>query len=391
LGKRAVASKPHKALLDLIESWEKEQLDFLMRICEVNSHTFNKKGVDKVSTLILEKLEGVFPFHRVVENSETGNHHILKTHKEGKAIYLLGHTDTVFPPDHVFQKCTVQGEWLNGPGTADMKGGLTVIVYALRALKLAEELENIKVALILGADEENGSVTSQEIYDLEREKASHCLVAECAGEKGEIVVSRNGKAGGRLQCKGRDRHVGSSGKDRASAILEIAHKVIAFESLNGSIPGVRVNVGRIEGGLGSGTIPGSASFLFDLRWKEEEHFAPLLEKVKKIVSKSENPMCSSYLDLLNHRPAMPQTEKTEELLPALKKTAGILNQKIGLEHRKGTSDANFFGAFGVPTLDGFGPIGIKDHTPEERILISSLKERTSLLALFLINLRENTF
>jgi glutamate carboxypeptidase len=161
--------------------------------------------------------------------------------------------------------------------------------------------------------------------------------------------------------------------------------------LNGSIPGVRVNVGRIEGGLGSGTIPGSASFLFDLRWKEEEHFAPLLEKVKKIVSKSENPMCSSYLDLLNHRPAMPQTEKTEELLPALKKTAGILNQKIGLEHRKGTSDANFFGAFGVPTLDGFGPIGIKDHTPEERILISSLKERTSLLALFLINLRENTF
>lgn len=386
-----MTSSIQEKILDHIHGREKEQLDFLIRLCEVNSHTFNKEGVDKVSALILEKLEGVFPFHRMVENSETGNHHILKTHKEGKAIYLLGHTDTVFPPDHVFQKCTVQGEWLNGPGTADMKGGLAVIVYALRALMLAGKLENLKVALILGADEENGSVTSREIYDLERENASHCLVTECAGENGEIVVSRNGKAGGRLQCKGRDRHVGSSREERASAILEIAHKVIAFESLNGSIPGVRVNVGRIEGGLGSGTIPGSASFFFDLRWKEEEHFAPLLEKVKKIVSKSENPLCSSHLVLLNHRPAMPLTEKTEELLPALKKTANGLGWEVNLEHRKGTSDANFFGAFGVPTLDGFGPIGIKDHTPEERILISSLKERTALLALFLINLRESIF
>jgi glutamate carboxypeptidase len=381
-----MTSNIRERITEFIQTKEKEQLDFLIRLCEVNSYTFNKEGVDQVCALVIDQLEGIFPFHRVVENSETGNHHILKTHKEGKAIFLLGHSDTVFPPDHVFQKCTVQGEWLSGPGTADMKGGLAVIVYALSALRQTGGLEDLHLALILGADEENGSVSSREIYEQERENASHCLVAECAGEKGEIVVSRNGKAGGRLHCSGRDRHVGSFEEERASAILEIAHKVIAFESLNSSIPGVRVNVGRIEGGLGSGTIPGSASFFFDLRWKEEEHFAPLLEKVKKIVSKSENPACSSRMEILNHRPAMPLTEKTEGLFPALKKTADGLGLGIGLEHRKGTSDANFFGAFSVPTLDGFGPIGIKDHTPEEGILVSSLKERTALLALFLHNL-----
>ena len=383
-----MTSSIQQKIIEIVHGREKEQLDFLIRLCEVNSHTFNKKGVDQVSSLVYDQLEGMFPFHRVVENSETGNHHIFKTQNQGKAIYLLGHTDTVFPPDHLFQKCTVQGEWLNGPGTADMKGGLAVIVYALHALKLAGGLENLKVALILGADEENGAVTSRRIYEEERENASLCLVAECAGEKGEIVVSRNGKAGGRLKCRGRDRHVGSSEEERASAILEIAHKVIAFESLNALYSGVRVNIGRIEGGLGSGTIPGSASFLFDIRWKDEEHFAPLLEKVQKIASKSENPLCSSHLDFLNHRPAMPLTEKTEALLPGLKNAADELGQEVEFEHRRGTSDANFFGAFGVPTLDGFGPIGIKDHTPEERILISTLRERTALLALFLHNLAD---
>jgi len=285
----------------------------------------------------------------------------------------------------------MRGDWLTGPGTADMKGGLAVFVYALRALQHEVGLDNLKLAVILGADEENGSATSRQLYEQERENASLCLVAECGGEKGEIVVSRNGKAGGRLDCTGRDRHVGSAQDERASAILEIAHKVIAFESLNGLMPEIRVNVGRIEGGLGSGTVPGSASFLFDLRWKNEDHFGPLLDQLADIASKNANPLCSSHMEILNHRPAMPITENTRKILPTLKKTAEILNQEIGFEHRKGTSDANFFGAAGVPTLDGFGPIGMKDHTSDEKILISSLKERTALLAHFLFSLNESGF
>jgi glutamate carboxypeptidase len=92
------------------------------------------------------------------------------------------------------------------------------------------------------------------------------------------------------------------------------------------------------------------------------------------------------MTLLNRRPAMPCTHKAEELFSCLKKTADELDQKLSFEHRCGTSDANYFGAAGVPTLDGFGPIGIKDHTHDERILISSLKDRTALLAHFLLAL-----
>ena len=375
-------------ILDLIKRWNAEQLDFLITLCEENSYTFNKPGSDCVSGLILEKLEGIFPVHRTIEQKEVGNHHILKSRDTEKAVFLLGHTDTVFPPDHPFQTCRRDGEWLYGPGTADMKGGLAVMVYALKALHQTEVLEKLNAAMILGSDEENGSVTSHSIYAQERENASLCLVAECAGENGEIVVSRNGKAGGRLDCHGYDQHVSTATGEKASAVLELAHKVIALESLNGVFPGVLVNAGRIEGGLGSGTVPAQASLLFDIRWEKDEHWDPLLERLQKIAAHCYSPRSQCRLTVLNHRPAMPFGKQTERFLPLLKKTAGELGQGLSTEHRRGTSDANFFGAAGVPTLDGFGPVGTRDHTPEERILISSLKERTSLLALFLLSLAE---
>jgi glutamate carboxypeptidase len=376
-------------ILDLIEGWKEEQLDFLIALCEQNSYTFHKQGTDHVTAMILEQLKNVFSTHRIVEQTEVGDHHLLKTRDEGKAIYLLGHADTVFPPEHPFQTCRRKGSWLNGPGTADMKGGLAVMIYALKAAQEAGALDSLNVALIIGADEENGSVTSRDLYESERAHARVCLVGECAGENGEFVASRNGKAGGRLICTGRDRHVGSTSEEKASAILEIAHKAIAFESVNDAFPGWRVNVGRIEGGLGPGTVPAHASFLFDLRWEKEEHFALLLGKIQEMVSRSEQPQCASELTILNHRPAMPSDEKTEILISLLRRAAGAIGQEISTEHRRGTSDGNFFGTGGVPTLDGFGPIGIDDHTPEERIFIPSLKSRTALLASLLLELKNS--
>lgn len=376
-------------IIELVEEWEDEQVDFVISLCEQNSYTFNTKGNDRVSSLILEELEDIFPIHHIIEQDRVGDHHILRTKDEGKAVYLLGHTDTVFPPDHPFQTCKRDGQWLNGPGTADMKGGLAVLVYALKALKQAECLEHLNFAMILGGDEENGSPTSRRIYEEERDRSVACIVGECAGENGEIVISRNGKAGGRLECRGLDRHVSSATGEKASAILELAHKVIFFESLNDSFPDVRVNVGQIEGGLGPSTIPGSAHFLFDLRWQDEKHYPPLLEKVQKVVSQSHQPRCSSHLEILNFRPAMPFNEETKKLLIRLKQVARELGQDISTEHRRGTSDGNFFGTKDIATLDGFGPIGVDDHTPGERIWIPTLKTRTILLALFLLSFKES--
>jgi glutamate carboxypeptidase len=359
------------------------QLQFVIDLCDQNSYTTHAEGTNRVAEMILDQLKGLFHQHEVIKQTQVGHHHILRTTSATPSIYLLGHLDTVFPPDHPFQKCRRQGDWLIGPGTGDMKGGLAVIVYALKALARLGQIDRLGLTLILGGDEEIGSATSHSLYQAEARKARVCLVAECAGPEGQVVTSRNGKAGARLDCFGQDHHVAELNGPKASAIVELAHQILALETLNDRHPDVNVNVGRIEGGLGPSTVPAQASCLFDMRWKNEKHYHALLQTIRRIIEKPTRPSCRCELKILNHRPAMPGGPKTERLLARLRRVARSVGLSIADQHRRGTSDANFFGAAGMATIDGFGPICLDDHTSRERILISSLASRTTLLALFL--------
>jgi glutamate carboxypeptidase len=369
------------------------QLRLVQDLCSENSYTYNVKGTERVADMIMEQIEALFAEHEVSEQTDVGSHHVLRTgaaHRlaPSQPVFLLGHMDTVFPPEHPFKQCTHEGDWLKGPGVGDMKGGLAVIIFALKALAELGVLAQLNLTLILGGDEEIGSRTSHALYKRESQRASACLAAECAGPRGEVVISRNGKAGVRLECFGEDRHVASVERRKSSAILEMAHKIVALEALNETHSPVWVNVGRIEGGLGPATVPASVGCLLDLRWAREEDCEVLLRDVRRVVQRNKQPECKCELVFLNRRPAMPASKETQEMFELLKQTAKALGMPLDAEHRRGTSDANFFGAAGVPTIDGFGPICIGDHTPDERILVRSLAERTALLALFLTHFVE---
>jgi glutamate carboxypeptidase len=292
--------------------------------------------------------------------------------------------DTVFPPDHPFQHCRLENNRLTGPGTGDMKGGLAVFIYTLKILKEMNLLEKLPVVMILNSDEEIGSISSQSIFLEERTKAMLCLVAECAGLHNEIVVSRTGKMAALVTCTGQGSHVSRSTPAKASALVEMAHKIIALESLNGCLPGVTLNAGKIvDGGLGQSTVPEKASFLMDIRWEQEIHRAEMMAKIEAILAVPSVPGCRSEFEIVNSRPAMPGNDKNNVLIDLVHGAGKDLGQEIPTEHRRGTSDANFFGAAGVPTLDGFGPVSDGDHTQGEYIEVSSLKERTALTALFI--------
>lgn len=380
-----VAGKYRQSILSFLESIAQEQVDFVIEICNQNSYTYNKKGVDRVGDIVAGELEGLFASHEVIEQTAVGNFHVFRNPTRARSVYLLGHLDTVFPPDHPFQHCRVDGGKLNGPGTGDMKGGIAVVVFALKALGEAGILPGLNITLIFNSDEEIGSPYSRSLFTEEKEKAAACLVAECAGLNGEVVTSRNGKMGIQVDCYGQDRHVGFGTHQKASAIMELAHKVINLEALNASLPGVSINAGKIEGGLGPCTVAGHARCLIDIRWEKEEHKRALIEEIEREIMRSSQPGCRSEWKMLNWRPAMPLQKGTEGLLELIRQVAATLGQKITAEHRRGTSDANFFGSSGVPTIDGLGPLCDKDHTPQETIAISSLKERSALLALFLAN------
>lgn len=378
-------------LLGFVREHAEAQLRLVTDLCSENSYTHNAQGANRVAETILGQITGLFVQHEVIEQTEVGNHHILRTQAAGeslalRSIYLLGHMDTVFPPDHPFQQCRREGDWLIGPGAGDMKGGLGVMVYALKALGHLGLLDRLNLTLVLSGDEEIGAATSYSLYEAERKKALACLVAECGGPRGEVVVSRNGKAGARLDCFGKDSHVGSIAGEKASAIAEIAHKIVALEALNGSYPDVTINVGRVEGGLGPCTVPAQASCLLDMRWSDEKDYEVLLKDVRHIAQERIQPQCRCELTVLNHRPAWRVSEGTEKVLGVARELAESLGMSLRAEHRRGTSDANYFGAAGIPTLDGFGPICVGDHTDDERIMISSLPTRTALLALLLTRL-----
>jgi glutamate carboxypeptidase len=377
-----------KDLLTFLDTHREEQLKFLVDICNQNSYTFFKDGTDRVSDLIYPQIIDLLPHHQSITQKKIGNFHRFTNSPDKKAIYLVGHLDTVFPADFPFQKCKHQGNILYGPGTADMKGGLAIIVYTLKVLAFLQILNRLNVTLILNSDEEIGSVYSKDFILNETKNAEICLVAECAGPKGEIVVSRNGKLGARIDSWGEGRHIGHGTQEKSSAIVELAQKVLAMESLNGSLSGVSLNVGKIEGGLGPSTVPSHAYCLLDVRWIEQKHRKILLEKINKFMSNSSQPNCWSEFNVLNSRPAMPVTPGNEHLFKIVQDVGKDLDKVIRQEHRRGTSDANFFSSASVPTLDGFGPEGGNDHTPEEFIKISTLKERTALLTLFLMRYLE---
>jgi len=363
-----------------IQAHAAEQLQFVIDLSRQNSFSHNKAGTDAVAEMVLEKIGGLFPCHRVVEQPEVGNLHLLSTVEDGKSIYLLGHLDTVFPPDHPFKECWVEGDELHGPGCGDMKAGVATIVYSALALQEAGILESIPLTVVLGGDEEIGAVTSRPVYEEERKKALACLVVEGAGVNREIVVSRNGKIGARVDSRGRDQHVGAIDLEKASAVLELAHKTIGLEGLNGEFPGARINVGKVEGGLGPATIPAEASALIDIRWEDQSVRDDLVSRLEEVVGREDLPGCSSELTVMNERSAWPWTEGTQRLADLIKGVSAELGHPIEQEHRLGTSDSNFFGCAGVPTVDGLGPICKGYHTPQEFVYISSIAERTALVA-----------
>jgi glutamate carboxypeptidase len=383
----ADAKIPRK-LLDFVEDRAQEQVQFVIDLSHQNSYSWNKEGTDRVAGMILDKVAGAFSHHRVVEQTRVGNLHLLTNTPAGKSIYILAHMDTVFPPDHPFRECLVEEDRLHGPGTGDMKAGVATVVYAVLALQEAGLLDRIPLTVIFGGDEEIGAITSRTVYEEERRKALACLVVEGAGLEGEVVVSRNGKIGARLECFGRDQHVGAAVLDKASAILELAHKTIALEALNGALPGARVNVGKVEGGLGPATIPALASAQIDIRWEDQATRDPLMARIREAVAREVLPGCRSELSILNERSAWPHTEGSQRLADLVREAGREIGQEIGQEHRRGTSDSNFFGCAGVPTVDGIGPICKGYHTAEEFVYIPSIKARTALLATALVRIAD---
>jgi glutamate carboxypeptidase len=367
-----------------------EILRFLQDIVEVNSHSRNYQGINRVGDLVA----GLMPdsLHSKVLTDRNGVQHRTYHNPgaENRPVVMIGHIDTVFPPDSEFMNFEVVGDRLHGPGTADMKGGIVVMVYALRVLDELGVLKTIPVQCLINGDEEIGSPHSLPLIKEMARNASFGLVFECGGLNGEVVTARRGIRRFKLTVTGKARHAGVKEGPKDSAIEELSRMILALEDLNVHEKGISINVGKISGGVDTNIVPDNAVALFEFRFWDPDTEKAVLARIEEIASNQTNPRCSAEYRCLHHRPAGCPIEGTDKLYTRAKKAAKDLEQILGKERRGGTSDANYLINMGVPTLDGLGPVGDLDHSPEEYILTGSLFERIELTALLLARLESRS-
>ena len=347
----------------------------LKSIIEINSWTKNKKGVDKNGEIFTEWLKTVGYTVEVHARTEIGNHLYFKSaHKEGKKLLLLGHLDTVFPPN-TFENFTEDDEWIYGPGVCDMKGGNYVALQALRNAKAKYgDIHNIDFLLV--SDEETGSDDSKYLSSAIAKDYDYCMVFEAAGLNDEVVVGRKGVGTFFIDIEGVAAHAGNHYSNGADANLEAAHKLTQLVALTDLKKETTVNVGKFSGGIGANTISPKAHLTFELRYTNTEERDRVLKAVDKIVAHAYVEGTTSTLSGGIQRDVM---QPSPEQALFVEHINTLCNITLPTEKRGGVSDANIISSQGVATLDGWGPYGDGDHTVHERASKKSFGERIELV------------
>lgn len=354
----------------------------LATIINLNSYTKNKAGVDENGRIFTAWMEALGFSTEVFVRESIGNHLLFSspviTNK--KRILLLGHLDTVFPPN-TFTDFTEDDGWVYGPGVCDMKGGNIIALEALRAIKKQQgDIANIDMLLV--SDEESGSDDSKYVSAELAKNYDICLVFEAAGLDHEVVIERKGVGTFTIALEGKAAHAGNHYIDGCNANLAAAHMIIALTELTDLTQGTTVNAGKISGGIGANTISPKAEIIVEVRYTQSIEKERLLAQVDAICNTSYVDGVTATLSGGIQRDVMQSSDNQQVLLNDL---GDILGYPLKTEKRGGVSDANIVSSVGVATLDGFGPFGDGDHTVNERASKASFIKRIAEVSKILLS------
>jgi glutamate carboxypeptidase len=307
-------------------------------------------------------------------------------------VALTGHYDTVFPAAHAFQKPRREGTTLRGPGVADMKGGLSVMLAALQAFEATPGARHVGYEVLLSPDEEIGSPASAPLLAELGRRAQLGMTYEPALADGALVDARKGSGNYSLVLKGRAAHVGRAFQDGRSAILAAADAAMALDALNGKRDGVTFNVGAIDGGGATNVVPERAVLRFNVRAPDEDTVTWAESQVAAIVSRAATrDGIHAHLHGSFARAPKPITP-TQRVIIDWTHTAGkALGIDLKFRPSGGVCEGNNLAAAGCPNIDTLGPCGGGLHSDEEFASIPSFAERAKLSFLLLMGLERGAF
>ncbi len=348
--------------------------------CSLDCGTATRAGVDAVGARIAERCAGWG--WQVERLPLTSYGDCWRTTRRGRGtgrVMLMGHLDTVYPPGTVAERpLRTEGARLIGPGVCDMKGGLVTGLYALRALEEAGFDDFGELTFFFNSDEEVGSPESRKYCEPLARGMDAVLVLESARANGDLVSARKGSGEYRLTALGRAAHAGVEPEKGVNAVLEIAHQIEALHALNGLEPGVTVNAGLIGGGIATNVVPEAAWVEFDVRAIDSAGARAVqtaLANLQPTVPGARLTLSGSF-----SYPPMARTPAIARLVELAQGAAEACGFSVNDAATGGASDANVIAGWDVPVLDGLGPIGGLDHSPDEYIEIDSLAPRAALVA-----------
>lgn len=394
-----------QTILSGIQTKRDEMLNQLVRWSAINSGTSNLAGLRQLSQLVLDELRSVsdqvqaIPVSPTLTVDQHGNlqeRHIgdvllgIRRADAPQQAILSIHLDTVYPADSPFQNVTQDGEIIRGPGVADAKGGLVVLLWALKAFeRFVDETgkANLGWKVILNCDEEIGSPASHEVFSNHCQNADFGLLFEPCLPDGRLVGPRKGSGNFEIVVRGQAAHAGrefSKGRNAIVAAAEVAQKLHA---LNGRWEGTTINVAKIDGGGPTNVVPDTAVVRFNVRYPEINVEDALNIALDRITEET-----IDGITLVRHggffAPPKPMTEEYESLLRVVKESGKTLGLGLSWESTGGVCDGNRLAALGVPNVDTMGVRGGNIHSPQEYMYCDSLVERTQLTFMTLISQAE---
>ena len=374
-----------------IDNSHEEMLQLWADLVNVDCGSQLKAGVDSVADKIEAILQSLGFKTRQVVNETAGNHLIAEYGDYSQPfLVMIGHMDTVFNKVGTCTErpFTIKDGKAYGPGCLDMKGGITVMLSAIKAL-LAQGYDKHPIKVILAGDEEAGHAHTNcpEVIQAECQGAMAAFNFETGFVDNGIVVGRKGVFAFNVECFGRAAHVGNDPQNGRSAIREIAHKVLDIENLTDWDREVSLNCGLISGGTAMNATPDYAKVVCDMRFADPAILPEMKEKIKAICDKQYGPDITTKLTEIITFTAMKQLDSTMELFAKV----NAVSEAEGFgtctpKYVGGGSDSAYTTLAGVPTVCAMGVKGARNHTPEEWALVDSLFERAKLLIAVLVNI-----
>ncbi len=386
----AVAATAAYPMLSLTEQW-----------AAINSGTRNLPGLKTMADQLAERfgaLPGVLTMvapelvERVGADGrpvalDHGRHLHLSVRPDAPVRMLFtGHMDTVYPVDHPFQAVTrIDANRLGGPGVADMKGGLAVLLAALHAVEASPLAGRLGYDVLINSDEETGSASSAALIVRLAAGKVAALTYEPALPDGTLAGARGGTGNFTIVVRGRSAHAGRNPEEGRNAIVAAARITLELSRL--AADDITVNPARIDGGGPNNVVPDLAMLQVNFRPRALaaiERTGPAMKAIAERIA-AEHDVGVEIHGSFN-RPPKPIDDGAAALFETVRAAGADLGLSIGWRATGGVCDGNNIAAAGVPVVDTMGVRGGAIHSPDEYMLIDSLPERAGLSALTILRI-----